>query len=704
MAKEIAEESGISERKVRDDFVRLIDKKVKEVEERGEIVGKKYGEGEDWLLVTRSIDLVFKIITSILDHNTEYKHYEKVPLEIGIGVGQYDRWAKFDGSRLIVESSTIAFLKTHIIDYYREWHKQTYSRSIKSTFIVLTESAYEELEPLDRKICKKVEYEGEGRKGKERKGWFFVAEIEKFVQRGMVLNFLEKLNRQASSWYRRIDRIFVPPNEYDDVIRCLEKYGAVFLIGDPEIGKTYTAVRILWEYYCKGYNPVWHSGSEFEERRKIRQTMSDCRLQSHSMNYFEDPFGRTKFEDREEIRRTIGSFVTLAQESNAKVIITSREEIFKEFNKERLSQSDLDQLTVEMRLMQPSYTKKKMEEILLDWAAEFDCKWLRGDNIKSFVLIEAGNKLTTPLSLRDFALASKDYDNPSMISSLITEKSKEVKEAFAEEIAKMAKEKILFLSLVYLLGHLEKEKIKAIYGTISVKLGLDPKGYPFEHLEKWFETKITHCWQGGPFEFTHPSYEEGLVRSWSNVKIENFFMDLINELINEDYPVVRGSVGYYSVKNFEELSFKDKAERLILTLLNDKNAVARYGVSLAIKQYFAHLPPSLGLKYLEIMAGDRHREIRAAVATVVGDNFSKIPMEQSLEFISRGLEDRAALVRLDTVDSVNRNLEDLPEEIVVKALNCCEKLRHYSGWTLSYFAGILYHVLKEKSRKTKTRS
>ena len=172
LAKEISKDSGVSERKVRDDFIRLIQEKVKEAEESGEIVGKKYGEGEDWLLVTRSIDSAFKVITNILDHNTQYKRYEKVPLEIGIGVGLFDKWARFDGNKLIRESSTIQFLKTRIIDCYHGWYFKTYSKSIKSTFVVLTESAYNQLDPLDKKICRKVEYESAKRKEKEKRPIF----------------------------------------------------------------------------------------------------------------------------------------------------------------------------------------------------------------------------------------------------------------------------------------------------------------------------------------------------------------------------------------------------------------------------------------------------------------------------------------------------------------------------------------------------
>jgi hypothetical protein len=701
MAREISEKLGVSERKVRDDFVRVINEKVKEVEDKGEIVGKRFGEGEDWLLVTPSLDSVFKIITIILDHNTEYKHYEKVPLEIGIGVGKYDKWARLDGSRLITETSTIKFLKTPIIDYYREWYRRTYSSSIRSTFIVLTELVYNEMERFDKEICKKVEYDSRPQMKKKNKFSFFIAETEKVIQRGMVFDFLERIGKSRSSWYRRIDRIFVPPNEYKNIIDCLEKWKVVFLVGDPEIGKTFTSLRILWEYYSQGYHPIWYSGSELGERIKIRQIMSDCKIVENSVVYLEDPFGKTRFEDREELRRTIGSFLSRIQVLNARVLITSREEVFKQFNREKLSQSDLQALTVEMRLMKPSYDRKQMETILLNWATEFGCNWLQRDDIRSFIIAKMVGTLTTPLSLRDFALASKDITDVNTIESLIKEKSREVKEAFAEEIAKMNKEKIMFLSLVYILHLLKTEKIKTIYNDKCHKFRLDSETNPFDYLLDHFESRISQGKDDAAFKFAHPSYEEGLVLSWNKIGVKPLLLKLVNELVKDNDWFVRGLCGFCLTKNFSDISFKDEGTAIIKAVLHDKNADARNGVAEAVRYFFGDISDELAFDLLNIMINDKNRFIRAAAIATVGENFKRFPIQESLRLISRGLEDRAAWVRFETVHTVRSNMEDLPEEFITKALELHEQLCHYTGWFIGYFASLGYSDFKEKVEEWK---
>lgn len=178
LAEKIAKEKQIEERKVRVDFLNIIKERVEAIEARKEIIGMSCGR-DDWILVACSIDLVFKILFELLDHNTGYKNYEKIPLEIAIGIGEYDKWAKFKGANLIIEGSTIKFLKTKIVEYYHKWYKESHNgQSPVSTFVVFVPLAYQELEPLDRRMCRRIEYRFGNGSGKERTVIFFVADVE----------------------------------------------------------------------------------------------------------------------------------------------------------------------------------------------------------------------------------------------------------------------------------------------------------------------------------------------------------------------------------------------------------------------------------------------------------------------------------------------------------------------------------------------
>ena len=168
LLKDIGNERGIESRKVRNDFISVIEKGLEEIKQKDKILEMIPYSGDSWILVTDALDKVFISILKILEHNTGYKDYEKIPLEIGIGTGKFDKWAKFDGRHLTCEDETIKWLKTYIINYYNDLYKQKHNNeSPKSTSIIITDSAYNELEPLDRKICQKIEHKYKKEGGKE---------------------------------------------------------------------------------------------------------------------------------------------------------------------------------------------------------------------------------------------------------------------------------------------------------------------------------------------------------------------------------------------------------------------------------------------------------------------------------------------------------------------------------------------------------
>lgn len=188
LAIDISKITSLTERKIRNDFINIIKNVIKEIEISGEIKGKNYGERDDWILIANSLDSVFKIISKVLNHNTQYKNYEKIPLEIVIGDGDFDEWAKFNGQNLVIENSAIKFLKTNIINYYHKWYKSNHNnRSPNSSYVLLTESVFHGLEPLDKNICEKIKIKYNIYNKEEI--IFYIANINKIKERGKVLEF-----------------------------------------------------------------------------------------------------------------------------------------------------------------------------------------------------------------------------------------------------------------------------------------------------------------------------------------------------------------------------------------------------------------------------------------------------------------------------------------------------------------------------------
>jgi hypothetical protein len=690
IGNEIEKTCKIRASKVREELVKIIGERITEASVKGEIVAQNFGK-DDWVLVCESIDSVFKVITTILDHSSPFTDLEKIPLEFAVGLGCFTKGLKIDDKTLIDENSTILFLKTPLIKNYHEYYKSINSSPITTSYIAFTKEAYEQMSIFDKELF----FEISSLIDNNQSITYYVTNPEKITQRGKVFEFLRMIGKSPSSYYYRIDKIWVPPAGYQAIMKTLEENKVVFITGDAEIGKTYTAARIMWEYYLKGYTPVWNDGGEPPTREIVRKKISEFQVQKESITYFEDPFGKFEFEDRADIRRTIDTFISKTQNSNSRVIITSREELFKEFEKEKLSSSDLRKFKIEMALMKPSYNSEEMEKILNLWSTEADCKWLNLPDIKLAITTRAIEKLPTPLGIWDFSYSSKDSTDISTIFKIIEEKSRTVKAAFAEEFAHMPKEKVLFLSLAMILNRLRISVIQSTYNFLLEKFKLNINIYPFSKLLPHFESKVapirrSGSWETGDYlKFNHPSYGEAIVTSWHRPEISAFSSSVFEELMISSDPLVRGCCGLFLTRNLASMPSREQAKKDIIQILNDKKAVTRYGVAVAVRESFRDIPLNDRLDILRIMINDKRRDVRAMVFSALNYNLKNFPENEYLSILLKGLNDKAAMVRQYAVQCISINIDDLPKSVLLKALEVQKELCGSSNWYISYTANIL---------------
>ncbi|MBC2696866.1 MAG: hypothetical protein HF974_00705 [ANME-2 cluster archaeon] len=561
LAEVISEKKGIESRKIRQDFINVIKERVESIEEKGKIIGKHYGKKDDWILVTDTIDNAFSVIYDILNHNTGYKDYERIPFEIAVGTGEFDNWARFEGEKLIVENEIIKFLKSYIVDYYRKWYKKNNDdQKIKSTFLIFTETAYEELDPLDKKKCQQISYDDN-----KVEVVFFAFNVDKISQIGKTFEFLEKIEYVGNIWYGRIDELYVPPIGFEDIANTLKEKRIVFITGTQEIGKTYTAVMLLWIYYKNGYEPKWIKGGEFVERVQVRKALENIRkeLKPGCVLYFENPFGKTKYERREGLEREIWAIIDSVEHvKDVYVIITSREEIFKEFEKEKLSVRNLRDFENKLNIKKPSYDYERRSQIILKYAEEMKCKWYEDDKLKEFVLesIKHENILPTPLSMRDFAGATTNVKKEKEIIIKLEEKSNETAKAFTREIENMTNDKILFLSFPFISRYFEIPFVKAMYEDLVRELGLK-EVWNFDTVFNWFKDDKINI-KNKYIEFSHSSYSEALKYLLIEHNIYNeLFIKILDKLSERDESAIH--IALFIRDNFDILPENSRHELLL---------------------------------------------------------------------------------------------------------------------------------------------
>lgn len=674
LAEKIAKEKQIEERKVRVDFLNIIKERVEAIEARKEIIGMSCGR-DDWILVACSIDLVFKILFELLDHNTGYKNYEKIPLEIAIGIGEYDKWAKFKGANLIIEGSTIKFLKTKIVEYYHKWYKESHNgQSPVSTFVVFVPLAYQELEPLDRRMCRRIEYRFGNGSGKERTVIFFVADVEQIWERSRVLRFLEIIGIPGSKLYDRIDTLYIPPIEYEEIKATLETHRIVFIIGTPEYGKTYTSIRLLWEYFNKGYEPKWIRGGEEKQRIQARERLEDIQrqLKRHCIIYFEDPFGKTRYERRESLEREVGAIIeNVTNVNEAFVIITSREEVFKKFEKEHLSSVELEKFERKLNIKKPSYDNVKRKEILLEWAEAKECKWFNDDRSRNLVLEHIGDEanLPTPLSIRAFVIATVNVTDEDQITEEIKAKSRETARSFAQEIESMTDDKILFLSFPFISPELLVPFVKEKYQELAKELKIE-KPWEFEEIHDWFKNdKITVMWER--IEFTHPSYSEALehllIKKRRATRInKEIFTKVLIKLSEDDelaYYATSALKAHFdkipeSIRNELLLKLSEKELAVDDAMFATEDEMVIEDIIDIIAENFDKLPENIRNLLFKLSERD---EIAAYVAYAIGKSFDRLPEKVRNELLIKFLEKKRATA--EVADAVFDNFDKLPEDV-----------------------------------------
>ena len=381
-AEDISEQKGIDVQDVRKHLVETIKSRVDSLKYKDKIIGKKYGHSDDWILLTDSLDNIFLIISSILNHNTGYTNFEKINREVAASCGEFDNNGALFGLDLIVSDDIIKFYKNNIIGAYRSWFKSQFNRSPTDTYLIIDEKLYKEFSKTEKTICSEVVLTNS-------KSPIYLSNIEKFKKRSKIIEFLEIISSNRLE-YREIEALYVEPKEYNEIKNILNKNNIVLIIGDPEIGKTYTSIRLLLDCFDQGFVPtIAKRGDEL-----IRYCENLYELEGKAI-YIEDPWGKIKSTFFENDLREIGNLILDVKTYNTKIIISSRERIFDEFNSKKETSENILQLVQKIKIGF-SYNLENMKEMLQRYIMVFEPKWSNDDDTKISVLNLVWKKLRTP--------------------------------------------------------------------------------------------------------------------------------------------------------------------------------------------------------------------------------------------------------------------------------------------------------------------
>lgn len=635
---------GVEPSDIRYKFISNLDEKLNDLLQKKYIVGKNDGT-DDWIFVSDDLQNLIISVSEIMEM------YSVFPFEIGLGSGIYKEDVNFNSKQFISQDPTIQFLKTKILPKYSKWYKSAHDeKSVKDTYVLFTKELHQKLDYFEQDIFELIKYERET---------LYLIDDEKFKTWGKCLNFLNTLGISKNKIYDGVDRLYAIPQGYDEIKKHLKSDKVVIITDNPESGKTYTAVRLLWEYYLKGYQPVWERGDNSIHEKRISLENIESNLKKKQIFYFEDPFGENKYEKMELLEKKIGSIIDKIREFNdVYLIITSRREIFKEFNLNNLYLADFERFEQSLNMTNCLLDCSERQKLLLMWAKKNKCKWLTRLEIKTDVLelLESSRCLPSPLKIREFCVASRDTVDYEEIHKKIIEKSKETSIGFAEEISHFSADKILFLSFPFTSGSFELEFIKESYKEMVHEFGLED-AWNFALVFKWFkDDKIEVFNNKNKIRFSHPAYLESLKYLLMENKgctgiFPEIFSKFLWKLAEND-----NSAAYVArviADNYEYLP--EDVHSLLFTLA--KKDKTKASVVRTLIYNYSTLPENVQSLVLDLYSSS---EIKPEIARAITDYFNVVPKNVQFLLFEMADDDRVAghLVR-----AVIDNYNHLPEDV-----------------------------------------
>jgi hypothetical protein len=333
------------------------------------------------------------------------------------------------------------------------------------------------------------------------------------------------------SRFRNLPSLYVKPTQYDDICTKLEKDHIVFIIGEPHLGKTYTAFSLLWEYYQKGYETLHirhdrlvnllhqHDG----DMKKLLLDLFVSEKGVPRIIHFDDPFGETMERRTDALTKELDTFLDLARGyEHLRIVVTTRLNIFRESVAEMHGLKRVEELEKDIRV-HTSYRHDILLDILHRYIHFYNPLWASDEKIVTALDERLPDLLPAPHNIEFFVRTSETLNSLEEVLSHV-ENCKEMIKALGEWMASLPDHEQLFL--MWLVAGIPTSPFSRANDKFDMIL--------LESRDK--DAKSVK------FDFVHPSYHEAfwyaiqrelpLLRWWELLKenVGKILKDLENKV------------------------------------------------------------------------------------------------------------------------------------------------------------------------------
>lgn len=487
------------------------------------------------------------------------------------------------------------------------------------------------------------------------------------------------------SRFKNLPALYVKPTEYDSIRGKLEREHVVFIIGEPHLGKTYTAFHLLWEYFREGYEPLHIRHDRLvallhQHEDDLRKLLAQVFVGDGNVPrvvHFDDPFGETmerRTERTNVFARELETFLRLARDyEHVRVVVTTRLNIFREAVGETRGDARLAELEKSIRV-HTSYRSETLLDILHRYTNFYRPRWASDADIVAALDERLPSLLPAPHNIEFFVRTSESLTTLEEVLRHV-EESKEMVKALADWMGHLPPPEQVFLLLV---------EIAASAATLfpgTPAASIDVEAAYMETLAYLFKRKHLPGIPTGPFEsarakfdqilverrdddtaparldFVHPSYHEAF---WHAVRHHNaltHWWELIQSDVQGIFKDFDNKPDLVQLRMIERYGTVDRdLDRLLLISADTDDAdeqIIAFERMLERPEKFAALP-EFSRCLSSITSTDKQR-VKLRFLQLVGQCFDQLPLAV-LEAVPTLLFDDSDRVRGAAEKFVEKNL------------------------------------------------
>lgn len=492
------------------------------------------------------------------------------------------------------------------------------------------------------------------------------------------------------SRYKNLETLYVKPTEYDDILNKLEKERILFIIGEPHMGKTYTALYLLWEYYQNGYETIHIRHDQFIHRlhrhqnnlRELLVELFTPQNQRPRIIHFDDPFGETSERRTDALANGLDTFLELARGyEHLRVVVTSRLNIFNEALEGGPIHEGLEALEKTLRV-HTSYSREVLLDIFHRYVQFYRPAWANDKDLVAELNEKLPSMLPAPHNIEFFVNTSETLTSVEDVLEHV-EDSKKMISALASWMKHMAPHEQIFLMWVEVCSTASILFAGADASEIDIEEALKEnlaylyrKGHlpgittmAFSSARDKFETILLERRDesGGEtlrLDFVHPSYHEAFWYAVNRKFPIAQWWELLSQNVNHILRDLEKGIDVVQLKMIERYGTinRDLDQLLLLSAASadaDEQLIALDHM-LRRPEQFALLP-QFSLCVHSVSSQSREI-IRIGFLDLYDKYFDQLP----LVMLSAGLPlifDNARPVRVKAQDVIGDRIDRLPESI-----------------------------------------